>query len=153
MVRGPFVTLPNLISLARVPLACGAIACVVLGPRLAAQILMLAAFATDALDGAVARLTNTTSEWGRILDPMADKLVFAVLGGSLAWLGRLPWWLVMLIVGRDLLVTVFGLLHMGRIGEVPSSKTLGRLSTVLLATFMFVQTFWPSATSASPCTA
>lgn len=144
VIRGPFVTLPNVISLARVPLALIAIVCVVKGPRLAAQILMVAAFATDALDGAVARMTNATSEWGRILDPMADKLVFAVLGGSLAWLGVIPWWLVVLIVGRDLLVTVFGLRHMGRIGEVPSSKVLGRASTVLLATFMLVQTFWPA---------
>lgn len=138
------MTLPNVISLARVPLAIVAIVLVVTGPRLAAQVLMVAAFATDALDGAVARWTNTTSEWGRILDPMADKMVFAVLGGSLAWLHVIPWWLVGLVVGRDLLVTVFGLLHMTDIGQVPSSKTLGRASTVLLAGFMFVQTFWPA---------
>lgn len=144
MVRGPFVTLPNLISLARVPLAMAAIVCLVLPARLAAQILMFAAFATDALDGAVARATGSTSQWGRILDPMADKLVFAVLGGSLAWLGSIPWWLVGLVVGRDLAVTAGGLRHMGTIGEVPSSKTLGRISTVVLATYMFKQAFWPA---------
>ncbi|MEX1365636.1 MAG: CDP-alcohol phosphatidyltransferase family protein [Nannocystaceae bacterium] len=144
MINGPFLTLPNLISLARVPLAGLAVAALVLEARLAAQGLMLAAFLTDALDGAVARATGSTSEWGRILDPMADKLVFAVLGGALAWMHVLPWWLVAVVVGRDLLVTVFGLRHMGHIGQVPTSKALGRASTLLLASFMFVQSFWPA---------
>jgi cardiolipin synthase (CMP-forming) len=145
MLRGPFLTLPNLITLARIPLALGAMTCVVQGPRLAAQLLMFAAFATDALDGAIARRMGSTSQWGRVLDPVADKLIFALLGGSMAWLGLVPWWLVVLIMGRDLAVMVGGMLYMRRVGEVPSSKTLGRLSTVLLATYMFKQTFWPAA--------
>lgn len=143
-VHGPLWTLPNAITLARIPLAIGAMICVMRGPRLAAQLLMFMAFATDALDGAVARRTGSTSEWGRVLDPMADKLVFAVLGGSMAWMGLIPWWLVAFIIGRDLAVTAGGLLRMKRIGEVPRSKMLGRLSTALLATYVFTQTFWPA---------
>ena len=143
IVRGPFVTLPNVLSLARVPLAAGAIACLATGQRLAAQLLMVAAFATDALDGAVARATNSTSEWGRILDPMADKLVFAVVGLSLAVMGLIPWWLVGVIVGRDLLITIGGILHI-RGGAVPRPIVLGKVSTVILALYLCKQAFWPA---------
>jgi phosphatidylglycerophosphate synthase len=143
-IRGPFITIPNLISLARIPLAVAAVVCLAYGYRVSAQLLMVASFATDALDGMVARWLKSTSEWGRILDPMADKMVFAVLGFTFAWLGLIPWWLVAVIFGRDALVAIGALLHMGRIGDVPSSNLLGKASTFLLAVYMFRQAFWPA---------
>jgi cardiolipin synthase (CMP-forming) len=148
MVRGPFLTLPNVISLARIPLAVAAIVAYAQGARLAAQILMMASFLTDALDGAVARMTGTTSEWGRILDPMADKVVFAVFAIAFARFGVIPWWLVFALVGRDVLIASGGLLHMGRIGDVPSSNLLGKASTAAMAAYLFKQAFWPAAPSA-----
>jgi len=144
VVGGPFWTLPNVISLTRVPLAVAAVVAVTREARVAAMVLMAASFLTDALDGTVARLTGSQSDWGRILDPLADKLVFAVFGLSFAWLGIIPWWLVAVIIGRDALVALGGALHMGRIRDVPSSNALGKASTVLLALYLFRQAFWPA---------
>jgi cardiolipin synthase len=143
-VHGPFFTPANAISLARIPLAGVAVACLALDERIAAQLLLVAAFLTDALDGAVARATKGTSEWGRILDPVADKLVFAVIGISLAWLHLIPWWLAAAIVGRDLLVTIGGLRHIRDLGHVPESNLAGKLSTLVLAAYLWKQAFWPA---------
>lgn len=143
VLRGPFLTLPNIISLARVPLAVAAVVSYVFDARLAAQLLMLGSFFTDALDGAVARLTGSVSQWGRILDPMADKLVFAVFAIAFATLDVIPWWLVFALIGRDALVAIGGIRHMGHIGDVPSSNRLGKLSTAMMAAFLFKQAFWP----------
>ena len=145
MIRGPFLTLPNVISLARIPLAIAAVATYAGGVRLAAQLLMVASFLTDALDGAVARWTGSTSQWGRVLDPLADKIVFAVFAVAFARFGVIPWWLVFTLVGRDLFISIGSALHMGRIGEVPSSNLLGKASTAALAAYLFKQAFWPAA--------
>jgi cardiolipin synthase len=68
--------------------------------------LFLGAGVTDTVDGAVARLTNSRSELGAVLDPMADKLLllssFIVLGFS----GAIPTWLVVLVVVRDVIVVL-----------------------------------------------
>jgi cardiolipin synthase (CMP-forming) len=144
MIRGPFLTLPNLISLARVPLAVAAVAFYASGARLAAQLLMAGSFLTDALDGAVARMTDSESEWGRVLDPLADKLVFAVFAIAFASFGVIPWWIVFVLIGRDVVVTVGGILHMGRIGDVPASNVLGKASTLMMAVYLFKQAFWPA---------
>lgn len=144
MISGPFVTLPNLVSMARVPLAAAAVACLAGGERLAAQLLLVASFASDAVDGMLARMTGTTSQWGRILDPLADKLVFAVVASALALLGLIPWWLVGVVVGRDLLVTVGGIVQM-RSGRLPRPHPLGKASTVVLAVYLGKQAFWPAA--------
>lgn len=144
MIRGPFLTLPNIISLARVPLAVAAVVCYMLGARLAAQLLMAGSFLTDALDGAVARMTGSVSEWGRVLDPLADKLVFAVFAIAFASLDVIPWWLVFTLVGRDVVVALGSVFHMDRIGDVPSSNLLGKASTAAMAVYLFKQAFWPA---------
>jgi CDP-diacylglycerol--glycerol-3-phosphate 3-phosphatidyltransferase len=144
MVEGPFLTLPNIISLARIPLAVAAIVAYAIDARLAAQGLMVGSFLTDALDGAVARMTGTVSQWGRILDPMADKVVFAIFAIAFATFGVIPWWLVMVLIGRDFVVSLGGVLHMDRIGDVPSSNALGKASTVMMAIYLFKQAFWPA---------
>jgi phosphatidylglycerophosphate synthase len=143
-VQGPFFTAANAISLARIPLAGAAVACLALGERTAAQVLLVAAFLTDALDGAVARATKSTSEWGRILDPMADKLVFAVIAVALAWMHLIPWWLAAAIVGRDLVVIIGGLRHIRDVGHIPEPNIAGKLSTLVLAAYLCKQAFWPA---------
>lgn len=144
MIRGPFLTLPNVISLLRIPLAVVAVICFALDLRLAAQLLMVASFVTDGIDGAVARLTKTVSEWGRVLDPVADKLVFAILGVAFASYDLIPWWLVITLIGRDVIVASGAALHMGRIGKVPPSNLLGKISTTMIAIYLFKQAFWPA---------
>ena len=64
----------------------------------------LAAGLSDILDGLVARFFNTGSIIGAYLDPLADKVLLISLYISLAYEGRLPLWLVILVIFRDILI-------------------------------------------------
>jgi len=59
---------------------------------------------SDALDGFIARRFGMTSRLGSFLDPAADKILVVVMALSLATLGLLPWWLTLLVAGRDLMI-------------------------------------------------
>ena len=76
---------------------------------LLAFMLFVLAGVSDAVDGTVARYFNQQTELGTILDPIADKLMLVCVFISLAYLGSIPLWLVILIVSRDLLI-IFGVL-------------------------------------------
>ncbi|MBB5078427.1 CDP-alcohol phosphatidyltransferase family protein [Nonomuraea sp. NPDC050547] len=101
-------TVPNLLSFLRL-LGVPVFLWLVLGPKAdgwAIALLMVAGF-TDWLDGKIARAFNQTSRLGRIIDPAADKLyVFATIIGLLLR-EVIPWWLVVLILGRELFVASF----------------------------------------------
>ena len=66
---------------------------------------MLAGF-TDGLDGWLARQFNWQSAFGSFTDPMSDKLLIALSFISLACIGKLPWWLVVLVFSRDLTISI-----------------------------------------------
>jgi len=102
------LTLPNRITLTRlllIPLFVYLLLAQTLtwGPYLAAA-LFLALCLSDALDGYLARKTGQVSELGKLLDPLADKVL--VLGAFLVFVevGKLPSWVVLAIIARDLLV-------------------------------------------------
>lgn len=144
IVEGPFLTTANLVSLLRLPIALAAVMFYLADAWTSAALLMVIAFATDAIDGTIARATGTVSEWGKILDPVADKAIFAILGTMLVAIGRVPLWLLALLVGRDLVVVAGGYRLLGQHGRVPASSVLGKVSTLLLATYMIKQAFWPA---------
>lgn len=64
---------------------------------------------TDGLDGFLARHFHWQSLFGSLMDPLADKLLIATSFISLALMGKLPWWLVILVFSRDLTIS-FGVL-------------------------------------------
>ncbi len=74
-------------------------------PSMAAALLFILATITDSLDGYVARKYHMESNLGRLLDPLADKLLIATVLIMLIPLGRAPAWVVALIIGRELAVT------------------------------------------------
>jgi cardiolipin synthase (CMP-forming) len=59
---------------------------------------------TDFFDGWIARATNSVTELGKILDPLADRVFIVALAVALVGSGALPWWLAVAIVARDLIV-------------------------------------------------
>jgi cardiolipin synthase len=76
-----------------------------------ALIVLVAAAITDALDGAIARLTNTKTTLGAYLDPLADKLLLLSAFIALALFGEMPRWLTVIVLSRDaVIVTGFFLL-------------------------------------------
>jgi len=100
------LTLPNFLTLLRIIAIPVFLVLLTRGNYPAAFILFLAASITDTVDGALARLTDSDSELGAFLDPMADKLLllssFIVLGMS----GRIASWLVVLVISRDVIVVL-----------------------------------------------
>jgi len=79
---------------------------IVLGDYVAALIVLIVASVTDLLDGFIARHFNQVTRLGQLLDPAADRLyIFAALVG-LAAQGLVPWWIVIVIVSRDVMLLV-----------------------------------------------
>lgn len=97
-----------------------------------ALLVFIVAGITDGLDGFFARSLKERTSLGAILDPLADKFLLSSSFLTLAFLGRLPVWLVGIVVGRDL-VLIFGsallLMWSGRPGYPPS--IIGKLTTLL----------------------
>ena len=99
--------------------------------RFIAAGLFIAAIATDGLDGALARKRNLVTNSGIILDPIADKIL---IGGALIALGLvadLPWWVVIVILAREIGITLFRLMALAD-RVIPASRG-GKLKTVLQA--------------------
>jgi cardiolipin synthase len=74
-------------------------------PVLAFYVFVVAGL-SDAVDGTVARALNQQSEFGTILDPIADKLMLVSVFIVLAYLGHIPLWLAILVVSRDLIIVL-----------------------------------------------
>jgi CDP-diacylglycerol--glycerol-3-phosphate 3-phosphatidyltransferase len=100
-VSGVPMNIPNAITLLRVVLIPFYIDLMIYGYYDQALAVFLAACVTDALDGLIARLTKTQTELGAFLDPMADKLLIISAFVTLVLIGRLPVWLVIIVVSRD----------------------------------------------------
>ena len=98
-------TLPNLLSFLRLA-GAPVVLWLIIGPQadgLAVLVLALGGL-TDWLDGHLARAWHQTSRIGQMLDPIADRLyILAVLLG-LALRGIIPWWLVAIVIGRDVVI-------------------------------------------------
>jgi CDP-diacylglycerol--glycerol-3-phosphate 3-phosphatidyltransferase len=96
-------------------------------PRLAGVVFAFAA-ATDGLDGFVARRLHLVSGFGETLDPIADKLLVGTALVALAIDERVPWWALVVILGRDVVVTGLriGLARRDRV--LPASR-LGKIKT------------------------
>lgn len=97
-------TVPNAISMARLALVPVFAWLIAAGHDLAALgVLALAGF-SDWLDGVIARRFDQGSRLGAMLDPAADRLYILVTLVMLAWREVVPWWLVIVLVGRDVLL-------------------------------------------------
>lgn len=101
--------IPNVLTLFRLVLIAPFIALLYQHAFAQAFYVFLLAGFTDGLDGWLARHYHWQSAFGSFVDPVADKLLVAVSFISLALLGSLPWWLVILVFMRDLTIS-FGVL-------------------------------------------
>lgn len=104
------VSIPNVITLARVILVPVVFWLLVSGRTQTAFIMFLVAGISDAIDGFLAKRFNWQTELGAYLDPLADKLLIVSIFVGLGVLGELPSWLVIAVVSRDLLIVAAVLL-------------------------------------------
>lgn len=142
MPAGRFWTLPNALSLSRIvllPLFIWAL--IVPGHLWLAGVLVGWGIVSDLLDGYLARLLNQESEWGRVIDPLADKLtVAAALIFCYAARG-LPLWVLALVLGRDVSILVISPFLANRMRELPQSNLAGRLAALMFGVVAIVYIF------------
>ncbi len=105
------------------------------GDTLAAAVFALAAL-TDGLDGYFARSRDAVTTFGKLMDPIADKLLIAAALVSLVSLNRLAAWVAMVIIAREFAVTVMRAIAAER-GVVISASWLGKVKTVLQIAAVF----------------
>ena len=146
-ILGRFWTVSNLLSISRVLLLIPIFIFLRLGSvkngnSWAVLLMGIAAF-TDYWDGATARWFNQRSHWGRILDPLADKVCLLSIGIFLALPMRthpIPWWFLSLSVLRDLLI-LFGTIYIwGRFQHIPRSMTVGKWTTSFMSVMLISYT-------------
>ena len=98
------VNLPNMLSWARLAAMPLTVWCILNNQLDTAFIIFVAAGVTDALDGFLARRLDLVSDFGRVIDPVADKALLVATYVALAYSGYLPMWLAILVVGRDIAI-------------------------------------------------
>jgi CDP-diacylglycerol---glycerol-3-phosphate 3-phosphatidyltransferase len=163
----PFIeprAIPNAITLGRVILAPAVFFLLLVDgfwPRLLAFVLFLAAAFSDLWDGYLARKHGWISDFGKLMDPLADKLLvvatfvpFYLISQSpepsarFPYWGSLPGWVLVVIFGRELLVTVIRQLAARRGRVIPAGKE-GKLKAVFQNIFCGVAIFWYALQSAA----
>ena len=99
-------TVPNVISFARIMLL-GLFCWLLFGPdlRIAATVVLMVVGATDFLDGYLARRLHQVSTMGKVLDPLADRLVLVTGVIAITVYGAVPVWLAVVVLGREVLVS------------------------------------------------
>lgn len=107
------------------------------GPwRWAAVLAFAVAIYTDKLDGDIARSRNLITDFGKIADPIADKLLTGSALVMLSLLGELPWWMTLVILVREWGVTGLRFFVI-RYGVIPASRG-GKLKTVVQTAAIFL---------------
>jgi cardiolipin synthase len=124
------LNLPNLLTLSRLVLTPIAVRAILARQFGQALWILLIAGITDGLDGPLARRLHAESRFGAYLDPIADKGLLSVGYLALGIAGAVPWWLVAIIFGRDLLILAMAgaALLLTNCREFPPS-VWGKLST------------------------
>lgn len=138
------MNLPNTITLSRLFLTAGFIAFIASESTWAhftALILFVIAAASDFLDGYLARKLNLVTPLGKLLDPLADKILVCSAFVLMSAKGICPVWITALIIGREFLVT--GLRQIAvEAGQVLAADNLGKWKTTFQLTYLIAGLIW-----------
>lgn len=110
-------------------------------------LLVVYGIASDYLDGLVARKTNTISELGKMIDPIADKLCALVLFIYTVWIGWVPYWFLFFAIVRDSLIMLGSYYIKKKYNKVAMSIMSGKISVNVLALYWISVFFFPDATN------
>jgi cardiolipin synthase (CMP-forming) len=130
---GVLVTPSNVISMVRLALSIPVAICLYHNLNLTAFVLCWIAAATDWLDGFIARKTNTVSEWGKIIDPIADKVLVGTVVVMLLLDHRLPLWFVAAVVARDAAIVYGSVVAQRHTSVILPSLFSGKLAVSAIA--------------------
>jgi CDP-diacylglycerol--glycerol-3-phosphate 3-phosphatidyltransferase len=127
------MNLPNILTLSRIGFAGIIVYLLLLNSMVShywAALVFILASITDYYDGFLAKKHGLITDFGKIMDPIADKVLMLSIFFTLAYLGVLAWWMVMIIALREIIVTVDRLWCM-RQGQVLPAEKAGKIKTVL----------------------
>lgn len=133
------MNLPNALTLLRillVPVLVVALLVETPDGDLLAAIVFATASVTDAVDGYLARSRNTITDFGKLMDPLADKLLVIGALVSLVSLDRLAAWVAMVIIAREMVVTATRMYATGQ-GVVIASSWWGKVKTIVQVAALF----------------
>ena len=129
------MNLPNKLTLLRVILIPFFVLCLLLeggqnpSLRIAALVLFCAASFTDFLDGQIARRCHLVTNFGKFMDPLADKLLVCSALICMIELGELPSWYVIIVIAREFIISGFRLVAADN-GIVIAASWWGKFKTV-----------------------
>jgi CDP-diacylglycerol--glycerol-3-phosphate 3-phosphatidyltransferase len=135
------LNVPNVLTVVRillVPVLVVALLDKTGGGDLLAAIVFATASLTDAIDGYLARSRNWVTTFGKLMDPIADKLLIVAALIALVSLGRLEAWVAMVIIAREFAVTVLRVAVGTQQGVVISASALGKLKTAIQVLMVMV---------------
>jgi len=132
------LTLSNCISFFRIFLAVPTVLFFLDGNYGVTAAFMAFAYITDLLDGYTARKTNTISEFGKAIDPIADKLYVAAIILAMVSRRLVPLWFVVIVLGKDILIMVGVLITRKKIGAVLPSNYWGKAAILLTIICLFL---------------
>ena len=127
------MNLPNRLTILRLILTLPFVAALSLpfpGAKLLAVGLFIVSSVTDYADGYIARKYKLITDFGKLMDPLVDKIMTMSAFICLVSLGSVPAWAVILIVSREFLITGLRLIAIAR-GKVLPAERLGKIKTVL----------------------
>lgn len=143
LTKKQIFTIPNMMSFFRILLIPGIVVayCKFEEYMLATGLVIISGI-TDILDGKIARKFNMISDFGKILDPVADKLTQAAIALSLQFRFPHMLWLFILMFVKELIMGVTGALSVKYTGDVYGANWHGKVVTVLLYTVMIIHMVW-----------
>ena len=139
------ILVPNLISLFRLLLGIPFYFLLIdinkEGYRTYILVLIFIAFISDLLDGFTARKTNSISEFGKIIDPFADKVLVALIVIYLFILNEIPSYYFYIVILRDILIFSGGIIISRKLGKVLPSNLLGKMTVFSIGIFIIITLF------------
>jgi CDP-diacylglycerol--glycerol-3-phosphate 3-phosphatidyltransferase len=129
---------PNLVTLARLALVVPALLLLAGGMRLWAAAVVIVMFATDGVDGYLARRLGRVTDLGKVLDPTADKVAVGAVLLYLVVAGEFPLWALVLVIARDVAIAAGGVAITRRSGAVPQALPVGKAALAALAAVVVI---------------
>ncbi len=138
------MNLPNKLTTLRIILVPVFIIFYLLGLNIPAVIVFIAASITDYLDGYLARKNDLVTDYGKIMDPLADKLLVTSALVCMVQTWVVPAWMVIIILAREFLITGLRAVAAGK-GVVIAAAWSGKIKTVtqMIAIIFLIINNWP----------
>ena len=139
--------IPNVITIARILLTAPVVWALLTERFGLALILFIIAGVSDGVDGFLAKQFRWQSRLGSLLDPLADKLLLISSYFSLGWLGLMPWWLIGVIILRDLVIVGGAIYWDKRVKRLDAEPTIiSKINTfvqIVLVVSVVTDLVWP----------